>query len=259
MCKRFFYLRLPKPKKKVAKPLLNPTFGSILRFKMNSSFLLNLILILIPLGLSFDKRGRVFKDWRAIIPTVLFTGILAVVIKLTFTNYRMVSYDPELFGGIYFYEIPLESVLFCFSVPFAGLIGYNYLNSHFPNNDLEIYSLAFSHVLMGLSVAVLFFAYTKIYAVVSFSAFLLLLLYIEYVNKYRFMYRFYRLYVVFFFLYGLAALLFTGIKAPKYNEPQGLEFKLVAIPFENYFLLGALLLCAVYLFELFKRRNHGIA
>jgi hypothetical protein len=226
---------------------------------MNSSFLLNLILIVIPMGLAFAKKGNIFKDWRAIVPTVLFTGILAVIIKLTFVNYRLVSYDSALFSGVYFFELPLASVLFCFTVPFAGLAVYNYLNSQFPNNDLEIYSLAFSHVMIGLCIAVLFFAYTKVYAVISFAVFMLALLYIEYVNKYRFMYKFYRLFGLFILLYALTQVLFKDINAPKYELSQSMEFKLIAVPFENYFLLGALLLCTVYLFELFKRRNHGIA
>ncbi len=73
------------------------------------------------------------------------------------------------------------------------------------------------------------------------------------------MYRFYRLYVSFVVGYTLSQLLFSGIILSKYNLLQTLQFNLVAVPFENYFLRCGTLLCAVYLFELFKRRNHGIA
>lgn len=225
---------------------------------MNNSSLLNLILILVPLLLTFDKRAEVFKDWKAFFPSVAITGIFAVIIKIIFTRYKLVLYDFNQSSGISFFEVPGESALFCFTVPFAGICLYNYLNSRFPNNDLEKYSLALSNIFLGLSVAIIFFAYTKAYAVIAFSLFMLLLFYIEYINTYRFMYRFYRVYGLFILLYALSQLLFSN-SAVAYHVEHTIKFNIAYVPFENYFLLGLLLLSAIYLFEFFKRPKHGFA
>ncbi|WP_432713531.1 lycopene cyclase domain-containing protein [Pedobacter sp.] len=226
---------------------------------MNNNFLLNLILLLIPFALYFDHRGHIFRNWKAMVPGVIITGIAAIVIKLAFTHYGLVIYEESHGSGLLFYEIPLESALFSFTVPFAGLGIYAYLNGRYPGNELEKYSLAFSNILLGLSIAILFFAYTKIYAVLTFSILLLFLFCIEYVNKLRFMYRFYRAYLAFTVLYAVSQLFFNGYNTVLYNIATTLKFKVIASPFENYFLLMLLLLVAVYLFEYFKRKNHGIA
>jgi hypothetical protein len=224
---------------------------------MNNSYLINLILVLIPIALAFDKRFQIFKDWRGILPAVVITGIATAVFKLAFVHYHLLSYDLSTVSDVFFFEIPLESALFCFTVPFAGIGIYNYLNSLFFNNDLEKYSLALSNILLGLGIAIIFFAYTKAYAVTTFVVLLLLLFYVEYVNKYRFMYKFYRTFAVFIVLYALWQLLFAGYRSLAYNIDRTLNFNLIKVPFENYFLLGAILLLAVYFFEYFKRRNNG--
>jgi lycopene cyclase domain-containing protein len=226
---------------------------------MNNSSLLNLILFVIPLLLSFDKRGQVFKDWKVLFPAVGITGIVAVIIKMFFARSKFVIYDQSQMSGITFFEIPVEAALYCFTIPFAGICIYNYLNGRFPENELEKYSLSLSNILLGLSIAIIFFAYNKAYAVITFSFLLLLLLYIEYINKYRFMYRFYRAYGLFILLYILSQLLFNSGKAIGYNADHTLKFNLIYVPFENYFLLGLLLLSAVYLFEIFKRPRNGFA
>ena len=229
---------------------------------MNSILLLNLVLLFIPILLYFDQRVQVYKAWKAYLPGVMITGIAAVFIKLTLTRYKLNSYNQSKGSGASFFEIPMESALLCFTLPLAVLAVFNYLNGRFPKNDLEKYSLALSNILLGLSVTVIFFAYTKSYAVITFSLLLLLLFYVEYVNKYRFMYRFYRTYGVFIVLYAvfqLLQLLFDHTDAVVYNFDNTMKFKLIAVPFENYFLLGMILLSAIYLYEYFKRRYYGAA
>jgi len=226
---------------------------------MNNSSLLNLILILVPLLLTLDKRAEVFKDGKAIFPSVAIAGIVAVIIKIIFARYKLVLYDYSQTSGISFFEVPGESALFCFTVPFAGICIYNYLNSRFPKNELERYSLALSNIFLGLSVAIIFFAYTKAYPVITFSLFLLLLFYIEYINTYRFMYRFYRVYGLFILLYALSQLLGDNGSSIAYHVAHTIKFNVAYVPFENYFLLGVLLLSAIYLFEFFKRPKHGFA
>ncbi|WP_354333376.1 lycopene cyclase domain-containing protein [Pedobacter sp. CG_S7] len=229
---------------------------------MNNSLLLNLILLFISILLYFDQKVHVFKAWKAYLPGVIITGIAAVFVKLTLTRYKVNSYDQLKGSDVSFFEIPMESALLCFTLPLAVLVVYNYLNGRFPKNELEKYSLALSNILLGLSVAVIFFAYTKAYAVVTFSLLLLLLFYVEYVNKDRFMYRFYRTYSVFIVLFAVfqvLQLLLDSADAVVYNFDYTMKFKLIAVPFENYFLLGIIILSAIYLFEYFKRRYYGTA
>lgn len=226
---------------------------------MNCSYFLHLVLVLTPFLTLFDQRIQFFKEWKALFPAVITTGIMATIIKIALVHFKVIQYDQTHLLGQFFYEIPLESILFSFSLPFFGLAIYHFLNVRYPKNELEKYSLALSNILLGLSIAIIFFAYTKSYAVLTFSLLLLMLLGIEYVNKYRFMYKFYRAFGLLLIFYCLGQLLFPGLNYLEYNVSHTMKFNLIYAPFENYFLLLVQLLSAVYLFEFFKRRSDGAA
>lgn len=225
---------------------------------MNNSILLNLILVIIPILFLFDKRAHLLKDWKATIAAVGVTGNLAYLLKMGLARFQVVTYGTEITATAANAAMPLASVLFCFTLPFFALALYRYLNVVFPKNELEKYSLAFSNILMGLCVAVIFFAYTKAYPVITFSLLLIFLLFVEYKNKYRFSYRFYRAFGALILLYAAAQLLFKSEYAVVYKAKSTVELNLLGVPFENYFLIGIVLLLVVYLFELFRSR-HDVA
>lgn len=224
---------------------------------MSKSILLNLILVILPLLFMLHKRAQLLKDWKAAIASWGMAANLAYLFTFSMARFQMVTYGANQGAAGAGVEIPVASVLFCITFPFFGLTLYRYLNILFPKNELEKYSLAFSNILMGLCVAVIFFAYTKVYPVITFSLLLVFLLFIEYKNKIRFMYPFYRAYGVLLVLYAASQFLFRDSDSAIYKAKRTVEFNIAGVPFENYFLIGVLLLLVVYLFEYFKRRNHA--
>lgn len=135
-----------------------------------------------------------------------------------------------------------------------GLFSYRFLNNSFPKNHLEKFSLSVSNVILGICVAMLFFGYLKLYTLVTFSILFILLIYIEYKNKLRFMYRFYRTYVALLIpLYFLC--LYIKTQGPiLFNKNSTLKLDLIYLPIEAYFFFMGMLLMSVYLFELFKNK-----
>lgn len=220
-----------------------------------SFLLLDLLLILIPIALSFDKNVVAKDQLRFIMPAVLVPGIVFSTITIIFTLLGVWGFNPSFLIGTYYRTVPIEQYLFFFAFSFAGLGVYNYLNIKFPNNHLQKFSLSVSNLMLGICVAFIFFAYAKWYTVVTFSVLLLLLLYIEYLNKLRFMYRFYRAYVAclipFYISYGLLC----NLPTLSYNRNETVKLSLANIPLENHFYLMAMLLLSVYLFEFFKQRK----
>ncbi len=69
--------------------------------------------------MSFDKKGQVFKDWKAMFPAVALSGIVAVIIKIIFTRYKLVIYDYAQMSGRTFFDIPVEAAFYCFTLAFC--------------------------------------------------------------------------------------------------------------------------------------------
>lgn len=141
-----------------------------------------------------------------------------------------------------------------FVIPALGLWLYRFFNTKFPNNNLDKFSLSVSNLILGICVAMLFFGYLKGYTLVTFLILFTLLLYIEYKNKLRFMYRFYRTYFALLIPFYLLCSLAKDQAPLLYNQNATLKLNLVYLPIEVYFYFMGMLLMTIYLFEFFKSK-----
>ncbi|MFA4871229.1 MAG: lycopene cyclase domain-containing protein [Pedobacter sp.] len=106
----------------------------------------------------------------------------------------------------------------------------------------------------------LFFGYLKLYTLITFLILFALLLYVEYKNKLRFMYRFYRTYAALLIPFYLLCIFIKKQPQLVFNENATLKLNLFYLPIEVYFFFMGMLLVAIYLFEFFKSKKpdtHG--
>lgn len=219
---------------------------------MNVFLFVQLLVVVLSLILIFQSARRSF--FKAVLPATFGAGVLLLIITLILRSLKVFSYDLEHFVAADESGLPYEVILSVFVLPFSGLAIYSFLNARYPAQTFEKYSLAVSNILMGLCIAMIFFAYTKWYPVFTFALMLLTLFLVEYKNKIRFMYRFYRTYLVMFAVYLVMMVPFHYVNHFRYNEEQTIKFKLLYVPFEGYFLLFSGLLISILLYEVFKRR-----
>ncbi|MFD2584381.1 lycopene cyclase domain-containing protein [Pedobacter vanadiisoli] len=223
---------------------------------MNYIYLLiNLAVIFFPLVLSFDKKVHFFSKWKFVFPAILLTGMVFLVWDVLFTKLNVWSFNPRYLIGINLLGLPLEEILFFLTVPYACIFIYECLNAYFPKNGLQKYSLALSNLFLGLCIAILFFGYNRWYTLINFGFLLIVLAYVEYVNvEFRFMYRFYRAYLVSLVPFYIVNGFLTAIPVVIYNNKENMGFRVGTIPFEDHFYLMSLLLMNIFLYELFKGR-----
>ncbi|WP_316808456.1 lycopene cyclase domain-containing protein [Pedobacter agri] len=223
---------------------------------MNYIYLLiNIAVIFFPFILSFDKKVHFFSKWKFVVPAILITGIIFLIWDLLFVKLNVWSFNPDYLVGISLWGLPLEEMLFFLTVPYACIFIYECLNAYFPKNELQKYSLAVSHALLGICFAILFFGYSRWYTLINFGFLFVVLFAVEYVNhKLRFMYKFYRAYLVSLIPFYIVNGFLTAIPVVIYNNNENLNFRVGTIPFEDHFYLMSLLLMNVYLYEYFKSR-----
>lgn len=223
---------------------------------MNYIYLLiNIAVIFFPLVLSFDKKVHFFSKWKFVLPSILITGVVFLVWDLLFVKLNVWSFNSDYLIGASFLGLPLEEILFFLTVPYACIFIYECLNAYFPSNHLQIYSLALSNTLLGLCIAVLFFGYSRWYTVINFGFLFFTLYVVEYRNhKFRFMYKFYRAYLVSLIPFYIVNGFLTSIPVVIYSSKEILGFRVDTIPFEDHFYLMSLLLMNIYFYEFFKNR-----
>ncbi|KIO76633.1 hypothetical protein TH53_13870 [Pedobacter lusitanus] len=223
---------------------------------MNYTYLLiNLVLLLLPV-LLFSIRQLNFTNNSKFIVLALLITVFAFSIPTEFlTQFKVIVFNPPFLSGMTLWQLPIEELLLSFILPLCGLAVYLFLNYRYPDNNPDKYSLAFSNIMLGICIAMLYFGHKKLYTLYTFSILLLFILYIEYVNKIRFMYRFYRAFLVtlipFYVVYGLL----TNLPVLQYTSSETLNFSQFNIPFEAPFYFMGMLLLSVYLFEFFKLRS----
>lgn len=223
---------------------------------MNYTYLLiDLALLLLPV-LLFSIRRLNFTDHSKFIVLAALISVFSFSIPTEFmTQLKVIVFNPPYLSGMTLWQLPVEELLLLFILPLSGLAVYLFLNDRFPDNSHEKYSLAFSNIMLGVCIAMLYFGHQKLYTLFTFSILFVFILYIEYVNNIRFMYRFYRAFLVtllpFYMVYGVLA----NLPVIQYNSAETLNFNQFNIPFETPFYFMGMLLLSVYLFEFFKLRS----
>lgn len=222
---------------------------------MTNTFLyLDLFLLLIPIVLAIDIKAKVLTNLKSMLIASLLVMLVFSEVAVFLTGRNVWQFNNAYLIGVEYRSLPLEAYLFLFAFSFAGLGIYKYLNARFPKNDLQKYALAVSHAMMGVCIAMLFFAYTKWYPVITFAFLMMLLIGVEYINTIRFMYKFYRAFAAMLIPFYICYWMICNFPIISYDAKETLNFSIAHIPFENHFLMMGTLLLGVYFMEVLNRR-----
>lgn len=218
--------------------------------------LINIAVVFFPLALSFDKKVHFFSKWKFVFPAIFITGGFFLIWDLLFVKLNVWSFNSDYIIGIKLLGLPLEEILFFLTVPYACVFIYECLNAYFPKDSLQKYSFSVSNLLLGLCIAMFFLGYNRWYTVINFGFLFFVLGYVEYANiEFRFMYKFYRAYLLSLIPFYIVNGFLTAIPVVMYNDKENLGFRVGTIPFEDHFYLMGLLLMNVYLYEFFKGKK----
>ncbi|MXV16041.1 lycopene cyclase domain-containing protein [Hufsiella ginkgonis] len=222
--------------------------------KQYTYLLINFLTVLFPVALSFDKRVAFYKNWKFIFPGLFLSGCLFLVWDYVFTLTGVWTFNPEYIVGIYLYRLPLEEILFFFTVPFSCIFIYACLNHYF-NKPMPLGPGRYvSFALMGVSLVLVLVFRGSVYTVVTFSLLLALLFYACFILRVTFLNRFYRAYLVSLLPFYIVNGLLTSIPVVLYNDAENMGARVGSIPLEDHFYLMALLLTNLLFFHYFKKK-----
>jgi lycopene cyclase domain-containing protein len=220
--------------------------------------LLNLITLIPPLILSFDKKVAYYKRWKYLFPSLLIVGFFFIVWDVFFTRWGIWGFNPRYLTGLELIHLPIEEWLFFLTIPYASVFVYDCIKSYFPgwkfNKAGEWIALLMALVLMMVGI----FTVMKWYTAVTSFLLSFLLFYLGY-NKADYLGRFFISYLIVLIPFFLVNGILTGFgiqdQVVWYNDQENLGIRLVTIPVEDVFYGMLLILGNVSLYEHFQSRK----
>lgn len=219
--------------------------------------LVDFLCIIFPLILSFHPKAKFYKEVKYFIIPCLVTATFFIAWDILFTHLQVWSFNPNYISGIYFFNLPLEEILFFICIPYACMFTYHLIKLFLDVSKFNQQALLFTWVLILFLALIAAFNIQKLYTSVTFILLALLLLYLAY-KQASFMANFYLTFLFillpFFISNGILTGSFLNEPVVIYNNTQNLGIRIFTIPFEDTFYGMLLLLMNVALFEQMKRR-----
>ena len=226
---------------------------------MNYTYLLiNLLTILFPLALSFDKKVAFHKKWQYLWPGLAITGLVFLFWDILFTVDGVWSFNPHYTIGINVLQLPVEEILFFLTVPFACTFIYACLNYYLKREmDMRLTRII-SNLIIIFSILILIFYHHHLYTRVTFTLLAFLVIIFQFIYKVRWLNRFYAAFAVALVPFYIINGILTSLPVVMYNNAQNLGIRIGTIPVEDHFYLMALLLMNIGFYEYFRARKPKI-
>lgn len=216
--------------------------------------LINILTVVFPVMLSFDRKVEFYKKWKYILPGLFLSGLSFLLWDYLFTLYKVWSFNDQYIIGVYFLNLPLEEILFFITVPFSCIFIYESLNYYIKKDILGRFSSTITFLLIILSVILLSLYYERIYTLITFGL-LLVTGIVVYVRKPEYLGRFYLAFLASMLPFYIVNGILTSIPIVSYNDAQNIGVRIGTIPLEDHFYSLVMLLLNVMFFEHFRKRS----
>lgn len=204
---------------------------------MSTYLLVNLLVVIIPLVLSFDKKVAFYRVWPYFFPAMVSTAIFFIAWDIFFTKWGVWGFNEVHIIGIRLGGLPLEEWLFFITIPYAVVFTYRVLNVWIPMKQHPEMQKTVSYALIILFITGALFYHDRLYSVVTFSLSAVFIIVMEWFYKARYLLHFYRTYLVallpFFITNGV--LTGYGLEEPVvwYNNSMNSGIRFGTIPMED--------------------------
>lgn len=216
-----------------------------------------------PLLLSFDKKVAFYKKWKYVFMAMVVPAIVFLIWDAWFTSQGVWSFSEEHTIGWRIKGLPIEEILFFFTVPYCCLFIYECIRVYFPslNNSKAARSLLLLLAIILLLTALfnIHRAYTS-FTFIGLALFIALVLLTGYFKRFdaiSFLVSYLIILIPFLIVNGFL----TSIPVVLYNDQENLGIRIFSflpspmnnIPFEDIFYGMLLILMNVAFYERARR------
>lgn len=214
--------------------------------------------IIFPFLFSFYPKINFFKQWKYFLLPCVITATFFLAWDVLFTHWGVWRFNSAYILGAYFFNLPIEEVLFFICIPYACVFTYYSVTLFFNFSSLNRKGFVFSWILAAFLILVALFNPQRLYTSITFIL-LAVFLFILHVKRVNYLSTFFVSFLIilipFFISNGILTGSFINEPVVIYNNDYNLNIRLFTIPLEDTFYGMLLLLMNVGGFEFLKNRN----
>jgi lycopene cyclase domain-containing protein len=221
---------------------------------MSAYLVLNILVIIIPLLLSFEKNIKFYKKFRELSISIITVGSIFILWDIFAVKRGDWYFNFKYINGIYLFGLPLEEILFFITIPYSSIFLYEtlkfYLGKKIRNNEFHLNKIYPAIIVVGLlTLSFIFDTQYYTFTVLSFCAVFLLVstfLFNDLLTS--------KIYWIFiaatYFPFFIVNYVLTSLPVVIYNPAAIWGVRFLTIPAEDFFYSYSLL--SLYLFIYIK-------
>lgn len=202
---------------------------------MSEYLLLNIIIIIFPFLLSFEKKIQYYKKLPALFVSIILIGGIYIVWDSIAASRGDWAFNPEYILGFTIFKLPIEEILFFVTVPYSAVFLYETAKLYLHETKIDINKRLIPAIIVILiSLAVIFREKYYTCTVLLFTA---LFLIISMFSKYPvFKSRIYIIWILFMFVpFFVVNYVLTSLPIVTYSLGAIVGFRILTIPVEDFF------------------------
>lgn len=202
---------------------------------MSKYLLINILIILFPLALTFEKKIQYYKKLPSVFSSIIIVGSVYVLWDVLAAYRGDWSFNSQFISGGKIFNLPFEEILFFITVPYSGLFLYETAKYYLTEKKIEISE----RLLFGLSAILIFTAVANsdkyyTFTVLLFSAGFILLNIFSRSSVIKS--KIYWLWIAFMFIpFLIVNYILTSLPVVIYSSEAILGARFLTIPIEDFF------------------------
>jgi lycopene cyclase domain-containing protein len=216
--------------------------------------------VIIPFLLSFDKKVRFYRKWKALFPSIIIVGSIYLTADIIFVNQGIWGFNASYHSGIILLGLPLEEWLFFIVIPYASVFIHYVVVYYFPRLVIgNLIIRIFTVILILLLMVVVVLNFEKAYTAFNFSL-LIVVLIIALFDKSgllnRYVYSFLFILIPFFIVNSLLTGTFIPGEVVWYSDRAILGIRILTVPIEDIGYAFSLILMNLLITSNFQKLSY---
>lgn len=221
---------------------------------MSEYLLINILIIIVPLAMSFEKRLKFYK----ILPALIFSISVVGGVFIVWDAYAVVrgdwSFNSNYVLSYRFSNLPLEEILFFVTVPYASIFLYETAKVYLKNKSLNLKRTTFAYLsILFLGLAVIF---SNQYYTATVFIFMSIFMALVYFTNPSFLREtiYWKWILVTYLPFLIVNYFLTSLPIVSYSSKAIWGIRITTIPLEDFFYSFALLSLSLFFYLFAKDR-----
>lgn len=218
--------------------------------------LLDILSVLFPFLLSFDKKVAFYKQFYRLFPSIIITAAFFIVWDIWFTSTGVWSFSEIYTLPHRIWSLPIEEILFFICVPYACIFTYEVFKAYFPKGANFRFQNQANILIIVVLILVIISNIGRLYTLIASVVALVLLLLSVFIKPHKWMGYFYTGYLISLIPFLIINGILTSLPVVEYNPEHNTGIRILTIPVEDTIYLYGMLLMNILLYEaVFQRRK----